>query len=154
MVRVPGGAFKLEHPVDPSMLGDDELKKVINEKIIDPLFEKKGVILTPYGNDSGSGSLKKHTKMAGRKIEWESVENVRKAYTVVYEALIFPAQKRGGPKSRGSYGLKHCVEKLVGGYISNGECIVAVILAGCPADFGETHKYGPFVNPELYPRTI
>lgn len=151
MVRVPKRAFKLEHCVDPNMLEDDELKKVINEKIIDPLFEGKGVILTQYGNDSGRGSLKKETKMAGKKVEWESVENIRNAYTVVYEALIAPAEVRGGPKSRCSYGLKHCMENLVGGYISNGECIVAVILAGCHADFGETHKCGPFVNPDLYP---
>lgn len=150
MVKAPKRAFRLNAPVAIFTSEDVELKDFINEQIIDPLFRDKGVILTEYGNCSGIGSLEEEIKAAKEKIEWRS-NHVRKACIVIEEALIQPAQKRGGPKLRGSYGLKHDVEKLVGEYISNGECIVAAILMGCAADFGETHEYGPFVNPRLYP---
>ena len=146
---IPKRAFRLQSPIDPSNLEDSQLKCVINQQIIQPLFSS-GVILTEYGNCTGQGSLNKIKNLT----EWSSIEKVRKAYNVLPEAFFSRAQKRGGLKRVSSYGLKHTVEDLVGEHIANGECIVAVILRGCSADFGQGHEYGPFVNPILYPNPM
>lgn len=113
--------------------------RILYEEII-PACEEKGIKLSSYGNHSSRDSLASVETYYRDKHNHRlfDVERVQRAFKCLDEVT-----SNATVESVGSYGFKHVVERHQGEYITNGDCIAAMLVKGYIADFGS--KY-PEVN--------
>ncbi len=114
--------------------------------IVIPACERKGVMLSEYGNHSGEGSLVKVEKYTQDKAAYTlfNVSRVQRAFTEL-NAIIVNTSKY----TANSYGLKHKVEASGRKeYLTNGDLIAAMLVKGYQARFGKRNE-GLGVNCEF-----
>jgi len=115
----------------------NEVTAILYDELV-PACEAKGVQLSQYGNHNGVGSLKNDPNEYDQKKQNNQlfeVAKVQEAYQIV--------QQRVANRSTyfvGSYGLKHQLEEIQGGYFSNGDTIAAMLLNGYTARFAKRGK--------------
>lgn len=113
--------------------------RILYEEII-PACEAKGIKLSSYGNHSSRESLASVERYNRDKEEHRlfNVERVQRAFKCLDEVI-----SNATVQSVGSYGFKHVVERHQNEYITNGDCIAAMLVKGYMADFGSEN---PHVN--------
>lgn len=101
-----------------------------------PMLELRGILLSAYGNHAGRGSICSVAEYNSSKQIGE-----QHRFDVARIVQVIPMLPAGlinrESQSSTSYGLKaSVVERGIGGYISNGDFIVAMLLRGYSARFG------------------
>lgn len=108
--------------------------RIVYDEII-PICEKKGIKLSSYGNHASTETLSSvevydREKKGGRLF---NIERIQKAFRCLDDVISTIAIQ-----SVGSYHFKHVVERHQKEYITNGDCIIAMLVKGYPADFGSS----------------
>ena len=124
-------------PVDATRLSDDELKENIQVSILAPL-RRRFVYLTSHGNRPGLGPS--HRQQPQQPFDF-NLDTIRKSLGALEHVFAY------GSAPCSSYLLKNRVHEHLSQYISSGECVVAVLMAGGSADFR-----GVAPDARLFPR--
>lgn len=105
---------------------------IIYKEII-PRCEANSIKLSCYGNHASKETICSVEKYDEEKKENRlfNIERIQKAFKCLDEVI-----SKAALPSVGSYYFKHVVEKHQKDYITNGDCIVAMLLKGYKADFG------------------
>lgn len=116
--------------------------RIIYDEII-PKCEAEGIKLSYYGNNAAKGSLCSVEQYDKEKKEHRlfDIKRIQKAFKCLDEVIA-----KTTVESVRSYGFKHVVERHQGEYITNGDCIIAMLLKNYKADFGSP---SPQVNCEF-----
>lgn len=106
--------------------------RIVYDEII-PRCEAKGIKLSSYGNHASRESLASVERYDTDKQNHKlfNVQRVQRAFKCLDEVI-----GKATVESISSYGLKHVVERHQDEYITNGDCIIAMIAKGYLADFG------------------
>lgn len=116
------------------------------DRVLDKL-EMQGVFLSDYGNHYGSGSLKTREQYYKSRDEGtlfaplEEIDAIR--------ALIRKHVDDEFANWISSYEIKHSLERKSRGYISNGDCALAMILEGYSAKWFYKYPNEQMVNPHF-----
>lgn len=136
----PREAFRVisqKLPRSVSRMKNNELTDWLTENILRPL-KHQGVELDAHGNIGGAGPF----RIPPYKPRVDATFNFN--LSQLRRALrVLPLTFKPTTKSRNSFGLKHDLEQKCS--ISNGECILAVLMTGGAA------KFDGRINAELYP---
>ena len=110
-----------------------------------------GIHLSPYGNDTGGGSLITEIEynMEKRTAAFD-LQRITEAITEIPQ--YFKPQRVYSKAS--SYALKHHLEEKTGRYITNGDFIMAMVLSGYRYKFLQYNRYIKGVNCVFNCRTI
>lgn len=113
--------------------------RILYEEII-PACEAKGIKLSYYGNHASRETISSVEEYDRNKQDHRlfNVERIQRAFKCLDDVI-----SKATVQSVGSYGFKHVVERHQGEYITNGDCIVAMLVKGYIADFGSEF---PHVN--------
>ena len=114
-------------------LATGEATNIIYGQLI-PICEKKGIMLSRYGNHAGDGSISGIDRYVEQKAQKKlfDVPRIQKAFASLSDMMVVVSQYKTG-----SYGLKHIVERYQKEYITNGDLIVAMLMKGHMARFGK-----------------
>lgn len=106
--------------------------RIVYGEII-PRCEAKGIKLSYYGNHASIESIDSVERYDADKQNHRlfNIQRIQRAFKCLDEVI-----GKATVESIGSYGLKHVVERHQGEYITNGDCIIAMIAKGYIADFG------------------
>jgi hypothetical protein len=126
------------------------LDTVIYDHLI-PHCEEKNIHLSSYGNCTGQGTL---VPLENYNEEKQNKKLFNIMQIVKIQNSLHQVVQEGNQYKIGSYGLKHAVEKCDIGYISNGDCIVAMILNGYSARFKKKGENQIDVNCEFKAKYI
>ncbi len=110
----------------------EEAERIIYEELV-PLLESKKIKLSSYGNHNSEQTLSSIR-------EYNNLKAQRKLFDIPRIQLVcrdFQEMMQIYRRYTGqtSYGLKHDIERYQHLYISNGDCIVAMIVNGLRARF-------------------
>lgn len=108
--------------------------RIVYDEII-PACERNGIKLSSYGNHASRETLSSVEIYDKEKKEHRlfDIARIQSAFRCLDEVI-----SNATVQSVGSYGLKHVVERHQDKYITNGDCIVAMLVKGYKADFGST----------------
>lgn len=106
--------------------------RIVYDEII-PRCEAKGIKLSNYGNHASVKSIDSVERYDTDKQNHTlfNIERIQRAFKYLDEVIA-----KATVESVGSYGLKHVVERHQGEYITNEDCIIAMIAKGYIAHFG------------------
>jgi hypothetical protein len=137
IVEIPGGIRNMEGATK------EEFEEALYDQVV-LACDEKGVRLSREGNESARGLLHQDAYLQKRADrELFDVARVQQAFAGI------PGMMRSYKTyRRGSYGLKHSVERLQRNYISNGDLIAAMLMRGYAARFGKRGE-GTSLNAEF-----
>ena len=150
----PKGVIQIDEVKDFDSLSESDATDLVYNIVV-PKLEEHGLMVSSYGNHAGRGSLYAYRFVPDPYEEWKSnrklfdIKDVQIAYRFIKARC-----KRSRRYLHSSYSFKHDVEKNQknsrgSGYFTNGDVLLAILIAGFHVRGWNPYDKKFLVNPDV-----